>query len=319
MPNKERFKLNSGWNDAVQLFLQDCKVRNFSRESIHRYRNGLEKLQQHLNALELQLRDISPSVFKRQVLPSLLDEGLALRTLNCNLQIYKSFAQLLCEEGWIGEPFGADVKPFKLQPSSAHTFTDDHLYQLLALPDRTTFTGLRNYVMMLTLLDTGIRLKELANLQVMNVLLDEGSLRINHGKGRKSRLVPIERVAAGELKHYLLERGNLDHNYIWVNLDNQPFLPDGIRTMIARYCQSAKIKGIQCSCHTFRHTFAKKYLLNGGDVFTLKSIMGHAQIETTEMYVELFASDLQAQHEKFSPIEHLAEALHLLSESEVNG
>jgi integrase/recombinase XerD len=202
-------------------------------------------------------------------------------------------------------------------PSSAHTFTDEHLYQLLALPDRTTFTGIRNYVMMLTLLDTGIRLKELAKLQVTDVLLDEGSLRINHGKGRKSRLVPIERIAASELKHYLLERGNLEHNTLWVNLDNKPFLPGGIRTMIARYCQSAKIKDIQCSSHTFRHTFAKKYLLNGGDVFTLKSIMGHAQIETTELYVELFASDLKAQHEKFSPIEHLAEVLHLLSESEV--
>lgn len=66
--------------------------------------------------------------------------------------------------------------------------------------------------MMLTLLDTGIRLKELANLQVTDVLLDEGSLRINHRKGRKPRLVPIERIAAGELKRYLLERGNLDQN-----------------------------------------------------------------------------------------------------------
>ncbi|WP_260866075.1 tyrosine-type recombinase/integrase [Paenibacillus xylanexedens] len=319
MPNKESFKQNSDWDDAVQLFLQDCKVRNLSRESIRRYRKGLEKLQQHLDALELQLRDLSPAVFKKQVLPSLLDEGLASRTLNCNLHIYKSFAQLLCEEGWIDdEPFGADIKPLKLQPSSAHTFTDEHLYQLLALPDRTTFTGLRNYVMMLTLLDTGIRLRELAKLQVTDVLLDEGSLRVNHGKGRKSRLVPIERIAAGELKHYLLERGILNHNALWVNLDNQPFLPGGIRTMIARYCQSAEIKGIQCSCHTFRHTFAKKYLLNGGDVFTLKSIMGHAHIETTEMYVELFVNDLKAQHEKFSPIEHLAEALHLLPESEVN-
>lgn len=319
MLNKESFKLNSDWNNAVQFFLQDCKVRNFTRESINRYRKGLKKLQQHLVALELQLRDLSPVVFKNQVLPSLLDEGLALRTLNCDIQIYKSFAQLLCEEGWIDEPFGADIKPFKLQPSAAHTFSDEHLYQLLALPDRTTFTGLRNYVMMLTLLDTGIRLKELANLQVTDVLLDEGSLRINYGKGRKSRLVPIERITAGEMKRYLLERGTLDHNVLWVNLDNQPFGPGGIRTMIARYCQSAGIKGIQCSCHTFRHTFAKKYLLNGGDVFTLKSIMGHAQIEMTEMYVELFANDLQAQHEKFSPIEHLAEALHLLSESEVNG
>jgi len=192
VPNKESFKVSSGWNDAVQLFLQDCKVRNFSKESIRRYRKGLEKLQQHLDALELQLRDLSPTVFKKQVLPSLLDEGLALRTFNCNLQIYKSFAQLLCEEGQFPEPFGADIKPFKLQPSSAHTFTDEHLYQLLALPDRTTFIGLRNYVMMLTLLDTGIRLRELANLQVTDVLLDEGSLRINHGKGMKSRLVPVE-------------------------------------------------------------------------------------------------------------------------------
>ncbi|WP_228469276.1 hypothetical protein [Paenibacillus sp. JNUCC31] len=63
-----------------------------------------KNFQQHLNALELQLRDLSPAVFKKQVLPSLLDE-----------------------------PFGADIKPFQLQPSSAHTFTDEHLFQLLAL------------------------------------------------------------------------------------------------------------------------------------------------------------------------------------------
>lgn len=57
MPNKESFKLSSGWNDAVQLFLQDCKVRNFSKESIRRYRKGLEKLSQQLITLQLQLRD----------------------------------------------------------------------------------------------------------------------------------------------------------------------------------------------------------------------------------------------------------------------
>lgn len=319
MSNKKSFNLNSDWNNAVQLFLQDCKVRNLSKESIPRYRKSLEKLGQHLVALELQLQDLSSSIFKKRVLANMLDENLALRTINCNLQIYKSFSQLLYEDGWVNEPFATGISPFKLQPSVAHTFSEEHLYQLFALPDRTTFTGLRNYVMMLTLLDTGIRLKELANLQVTDVLLDEGSLRISHGKGRKSRLVPLERSAAGEMRHYLLERGTLDHDALWVNLDNQPFLPGGIRAMIARYCQSARIKDIQCSCHTFRHTFAKKYLLNGGDVFTLKSIMGHVHIETTEMYIELFADDLQAQHEKFSPIEHLAEALHLLSEGEVNG
>ena len=91
VPNKENFKLNSDWYHAVQLFLQDWKVRNFSGESIRRYRKGLEKLQQHLESLELQLRYLSPDIFVKQVIPSLLDEGLAFRTLNCILHIYKTF------------------------------------------------------------------------------------------------------------------------------------------------------------------------------------------------------------------------------------
>lgn len=62
----------------------------------------------------------------------------------------------------------------------------------------------------------------------------------------------------------------------------------------------------------------QKYILNGGDMFTLKSILGHERIETTEMYVELFARDLNIQHEKFSPIEHLTDELSFyMEESEV--
>jgi integrase len=90
------------------------------------------------------------------------------------------------------------------------------------------------------------------------------------------------------------------------HLDNQPFEDSGIRVMTSRYCKAAEIQGVQCSCHTFHHTFAKLYLLNGGDMFTLKSILGHERMETTEYYVELFSHDLQIQHEKFSPVEHLA-------------
>lgn len=67
-------------------FFKIAKVRNFCKESIPRDRNGLEKLRQHLVALELQLQELPPAVFK--MLPRLLDEGLALRTLNCNLHSF---------------------------------------------------------------------------------------------------------------------------------------------------------------------------------------------------------------------------------------
>lgn len=318
MQNQNHFTTNVDWNHAVQLFLQDCKSRNLTKETIRRYRNGLEKFHQHLAIQKLQWPVLASAHLTHHIIPSMLEEGLSLRTVNCNLCIYKEFFKFLYEEGLTKSDIGVELKPFKLQPAMAHTFTDEHLHRLLSQPDRATFTGFRNYVMMLALLDTGIRLKELAGLQITDFLPGEGVLRVQQAKGRKTRYVPIQRVAADTLQRYLLERGILNHNYIWVTLENEPFQAGGIRVMISRYCDAANIQNVQCSCHTFRHTFAKKYIMNGGDIFTLKSILGHERIETTELYVELFARDLQIQHEKFSPIEHLADDFPFsVAESEV--
>ncbi|MFM1654042.1 tyrosine-type recombinase/integrase [Brevibacillus sp. B_LB10_24] len=127
----------------------------------------------------------------------------------CILYIYKEFFKILFAEGWMESNIAIALKPFKVQPSLTHAFTDEQLHHLLMQPNRATFTGLRNYVMMLTLLDTGIRLKELAGIQIQDMLFDEGVLRVQQGKGRKFRLVPIQHVLAETLKRYLLERGTL--------------------------------------------------------------------------------------------------------------
>jgi len=281
-------------------------MRNLTKESLRRYNNGLKKFLKHLEAQQLNVNTLTPHDLTHQIIPAMLAEGLALRTVNCNICILKEFFKFLASDGWLKTNIAAELKPFKVQPSLTHTFTDEHLQRLFAQPDRSTFTGYRNYVMMLVLLDTGIRLKELADLRVTDIDFEEQSLRIQQGKGRKSRIVPIQRTCVWELKYYLQERGKLEHDYLWVNLDNEPFKASGIRIMISRYCRAAGIRDVQCSCHTFRHTMAKQYLLNGGDMFTLKSILGHERMETTEAYIELFSRDLQIQHEKFSPVEHLA-------------
>mgnify|MGYP000853290215 FL=1 len=304
-PAKRLQSPNVTFDEAIYLFLQECKIRNLTEETIRRYRNGLTKFRQHLETKKLNLGTLTPYDLTHRIIPGMLDEGLALRTVNCNLCILKEFFKFLTCEGWMETNISSELKPFKVQPSLTHTFTDGHLQRLLAQPDRFTFTGYRNYVMMLVLLETGIRLKELANLRITDINFEEGSLHIQQGKGRKARQVPIQRTCSFELKRYLQERGTLEHDRLWINLDNRPFKATGIRSMISRYCKAAGIKGIQCSCHTFRHTMAKQYLLNGGDIFTLKSILGHERMETTEMYVELFSRDLQIQHGKFSPVEHL--------------
>jgi integrase/recombinase XerD len=259
--------------EATQLYLQDCKIRNLSKETIRRYRKGLQKFQQQLDSLQKEISEITPSDLTHRIITGMLNEGLSLRSVNCQIAILKELFKFLKTDGWISTNIAAELKAFKLNPSMKHTFTDGHLQCLFAQPDRTTFTGFRNYVMMLVLLETGLRLKELANLRLSDILFQEELLKIQQGKGRKARIVPIQQTCLTHLKRYVQERGVLDHDYVWVNLDNSPFQASGIRVMISRYCQAAQIKGIQCSCHTFRHTFAKHYLLRGGDMFTLKAIM----------------------------------------------
>jgi integrase/recombinase XerD len=294
------------FEEAVRLYLMECKFRNFSSESIRKYRYSLKNVQECLESHQLEWSSLTQRDLTHTILPDLLEQ-LSVRTVNCILCILKGFFNFHVEEQRIPANIAADIKLFKIDQQLIHTFSDEQLQALLSQPDRSTFTGYRNYIMMLVLLDTGMRLKELAGLQIKDVDFTEQIIHIRLGKGRKSRNVPIQRTCLMQLRLYLMERGSEAHDFLWTNLDNRPFETAGIRVMMARYCKKAKIVGIQCSCHTFRHTMAKKYLLNGGDIFTLQRILGHAKIETTRYYVELFSQDLQEQHEKYSPVENMLE------------
>ncbi|MEQ4486183.1 tyrosine-type recombinase/integrase [Cohnella silvisoli] len=306
------------WSSLSRLFLVDCKSRNLAKTTISRYGKGLKKIEQLLKAQNLKWFDLTPDLLSHRLIPSMLNETSALRTVNCHLAILKAFFAFLVAEKYADCNIADGLKPFKTHLSLMHTFTDAHLMRLFAEPDRSTFTGFRNYMMMLVLLETGIRLSELTQLAITDILLDEEIVRVRQGKGRKARMVPIQQTVSHELQLYLLERGTLTTDRLWVTLDNRPFDEGGIRTMISRICKIANIQGVQCSCHTFRHTFAKKYLLNGGDIFSLKKILGHSRIEITEMYVELFSRDLQTQHEKYSPLEQMIQEFpSIFIESEV--
>ena len=78
--------------------------------------------------------------------------------------------------------------------------------------------------------------------------------------------------------------------------------------MLRRYGQKASITGVRCSPHTFRHTFAKNYLMNGGDIFSLQKILGHSSLASVRVYLNLFATDVKKQHLRFSPVDNLAQS-----------
>ncbi|HET9853136.1 MAG TPA: tyrosine-type recombinase/integrase [Candidatus Limnocylindrales bacterium] len=158
-------------------------------------------------------------------------------------------------------------------------FSDPELRSLLALADE------RERALALVLLDTGLRLSELASLLVGDVRPD-GTLHVM-GKGAKERIVPIGASARRALVRYLATRATVTaDDPLFCGRRGPALTPRGIQQAIARLGRRAAV-GTRCSPHTFRHTFARGYLVNGGDVFSLQQILGHATLDMVRRYISL--------------------------------
>lgn len=235
---------------------------------------------------------------------ALKNEDKADATINTYLRSWRVFFRWLRDEGYIDSDVGYRMQLVKAEQRVIQAFSREQVRQLLATPDRTTFTGYRDYVIMLLLLDTGARVAEVAGLKLDDIRWKERLLLL-YGKGRKERYVPFQSTLDKHLREYVRIRGLLDVDEVFVTIDNTPMTPRQIQWRIKEHGLASGVQGVRVSPHTFRHTFAKFYVMNGGDVFTLQKILGHSTLEMCQRYVAMFGHDIAAQHRKYSPLERL--------------
>lgn len=153
-------------------------------------------------------------------------------------------------------------------------------------------------------LDTGLRLEELANIQLQDVNFDHGTIKVM-GKGAKERLVGIGRATQKALLKYLLMRTD-NHDCLWVTEERMPLKRRGVQTAIGRLAERAGITDAKRGPHTFRHTSATMALRNGASPFYVQSLLGHATLAMTRRYTETVNSeDAVKAHRKFSPVDNM--------------
>ncbi len=188
------------------------------------------------------------------------------------------------------------------------TFSDLQLHQLFGAIKTSTPEGYRDYAIILTLLDTGLRVSELCSLRLKDLWLEDGMVKVM-GKGNKERLIPIGKHVQRFLWRYINgwrpepANGNLD--FLFLTRDGRPLTKDRVEKMMARYGKKSEIAGIRCSPHTLRHTAAVRFLRNGGDVFCLQRMLGHSSLEMTRHYCELADIDVKRAHITASPVDNL--------------
>lgn len=297
------------YNDLIKLFVNECRAKNLSSRTIQFYEENLLGLQKtfQLQGVELELSTLTNRDMKTYYVGYMLDKGLASNTVNGRIKSCKAFFKFLFEERYITSNLADELRLVKAEKKMIQTFTKEQLLTLLNRPDRNTFTGFRDYTIMMVMLETGIRIGELLNLRLGDLFLKEMEIRITRGKGGKARRVPIQKTCVKILKQYLDERGDLDTDWLFVNVEGNALRMRTIQESIQQYGKEAGICGVRVSPHTFRHTMAKFYILNGGDVFTLQQILGHSTLDMVRYYVELFSKDIRDQHQKYSPVENMTQ------------
>ena len=188
------------------------------------------------------------------------------------------------------------------------TLTTDEVDALLATINTGCTTGLRNRAMLQAMLGAGLRVSEVASLRGLDVDLQKGTVRVNQGKGSKDRVVPVDRETLGWLQAWAEKRKSLGLNSkeaFFVGL-REGATGRGERErgqgLTPRYLQSlvtilARAAGIEkpVSPHTLRHTYATRLLDRGFNIREVQTLLGHANVQTTQVYTHVNPEELRAK------------------------
>lgn len=236
---------------------------------------------------------------------------LSCFTVQGYVRTLKAFFSWAAREGYIESNLMAKIPVPKSTTKIINTFSAEQIARLSSICQQEYGNGCRNLAMLLLMLDCGLRVSELVNISLEDVNLAEGYIKVRAGKGGKERTVPIGSFVQKMLWKYVSHsrpQPVTDRvTRLFLSGDGLPLTKSGVQQMLRRCGKKAGLTGVRCSPHTLRHTFAKAYLINGGDIFSLQRILGHSSLASVKTYLNLFAEDLKSQHRRFSPVDNMAE------------
>jgi len=279
---------------------------------LHYFQNYLEE-----ESLSSMLGDITMQTVKEFIVylqtrerwhdhPNPPSKGGTLSAISVNNYVrgIRAFFSWLHREGYTDENILASLRPPKAPLTLVNVLTEEEIGVILNCLDSDTASGCRDMAMVIVFLDCGVRLSELANLKFQDAHVDEGYLKVM-GKGAKERIVPIGNMAQKILQRYIFHFRSepMREDNVFLTLDGQPLSDNAIRLIAKRLAHRSKIKRLHV--HLFRHTFATRYLINGGDVFSLQQILGHTTLEMVKRYVTLASAHVRVQHRRFSPMDRM--------------
>ena len=278
-------------------FIISRKTKGLAEKTLQSYQSQFQAVARHMDVkmdiAMLQKADLDAMII------SMRDASLSPNSINSYTRTLKSFFSWCNEQGITR----LNIPLYKAEETVKETYSDAELAALLKKPDirKATFAEYRDWVIINFLLNCGSRAATVRAIQIRDVDLDGGMVFYRHTKNRKAQVIPLCSAMVSILREYLRHRGGEAADYLFCTETGSQLTENGLRQSIARYNVR---RGVQkTSIHLFRHTFARKYLIDcGGDAFTLQKLLGHSTLAMTKHYCTIFDADLTKNYDNFSPL-----------------
>lgn len=284
LPGQRNLSTNtiSSYRDAFKLFLLFCESET------------------SLKMEKIRVADVTPDLLKAYFVWIERDRGCGIATRNQRLAAFKSFFHyvaavapehiLQCQQV-LGLPMKKTSKPMM------NVLSPESIKLLLSQPDLTTRKGRRDHAILVLLYDTAARVQEIIDVAVRDIRLEPPATVALHGKGRKSRIVPIGGKTASIMEQYLKERGLFGVTGVldfplFTNSRTGKLSRAGVAHILKKYVQSLALDhghhvSQPVSPHSLRHSKAVHLLRSGVPLIYIRDFLGHASVTTTEIYAKV--------------------------------
>lgn len=296
---------NNKWSfeDVITRFVNYCEIKNLRAKTIKNYQENYHKFWTYIK--EYTLYNSIDEVRQEDVdgyILYLKSKGIKETSINSYLRGLRAILNF-CSNNNMCNHIKIHIQ--KADKSIKGTYTDDELFKLLQKPCLTNceFTTYRNWCIINFFLATGVRVSTLVHIKIEDIDLTFDRIHLTYTKNRRSYIIPLSAQLKNVLQEYLSIREGEPQDYLFCNQYGEQLTTDAVKHAISKYNKSRGVN--RTGLHAFRHTFAKRCVLNDVNVFVLQKLLGHTDISITREYVELYADDLAYNIENYNPLDTL--------------
>lgn len=295
------------FEEGCNKYLDYCRQRNLRQGTINHYRQSYVQFFKFFTP-DTPIEEIDEDAYKRYVLylRSTLNNDVSI---NSYLRDFITTMHYLMNEGYIQS---YKMQAIKVDKSHIETYNEQELQLLLKKPNikKCSFIEYQAWVMTNFLFSTAVRQRSLMYIKVKDIDFDNNVVYVNVTKNRKPLIVPLNQTMVNILKEYLKYRNHKsDDDYLFCNVFGQQLVKSTCYHMLYEY---NKRRGVETTgIHRYRHTFAKQWILSGGNVVSLSQLLGHSSLEITQNYIHLLVSDVAKQVDEINVLDKFYSRTHI--------